>query len=157
MTKIQIIVDDGESLQGLTCNGIEIFTPAPSYATTCIFDYEREKEFQFIAKDVVLDESPQLISLPDELLLRVRDYNIDIEHQNKLDETNKLSEKIESLKNQVAGWELRRDLAIEEFNRYEKVIYEMIDKYPKAAAEIALQDGKLDVVCYFLEKENEED
>ena len=156
MTNIQIIIDDGKSLQGLSCSGIEIYTPTPSYETTCIFDYEREKEFNFTTRDVVFDESPQLISIPDELLLRIRDYNIDTEYQNKLDETNKLSEKIECLKNQVAGWELRRDLAIEELNRYEKVIDEMIDKYPKAAAEIALEDGKLDVACYFAAKVNEE-
>lgn len=154
MTKIQIIIDDGKSLQGLTCSGIEIYTPTPSYESTCIF--EREKELNFTTKGVIFDESPQLISIPDELLLRIRDYNIDTEHQNKITETNKLLEKIESLKNQVAGWELRRDLAIEEFNRYEKVIYETIDKYPKAAAEIALQDGKLDVACYFAKKSNEE-
>ena len=143
MTKIQIIIDYGESLRGLTCNGIEIFTPAPSYATTRDFGFEREKEFNFIAKDVVLDETPQLISIPDELLIRIRDHNIDTEHQNTINETCELTKKIIDLKAQVAGWELRRDLAIEELERYEDKIDKIIDKYPRVAAEIALEDGNL--------------
>lgn len=157
MTKIQIIIDDGKSLQGLTCNRAEIITPTPSYEAISHFDFERAKEFSFIANDVIFDESPQLISIPDELLLRIRDYNIDTEHQNKLDEVNELLKKIEHLKNQVAGWEVRRDLAIEAVNEYEQILDEFIDRYPAVSAEAALRDGELDVACYFAEKANEEE
>ena len=156
MTKIQIIIDDDKSLQGLTCSGIEI-SPTPSYESICHFDYERAKEFSFITKDVVLDESPQLISLPDELLLRIRDYNIDVEHQNKLDETNKLSEKIESLKNQVYGWEARRNVIQEEVEVYHQVLLEIMEDHPGLASEVAARLGFLDIAVDLARRAKEEE
>ncbi len=156
MTKIQIIIDDDKSLRGLTCSGIEI-SSTPSYESICHFDYERAKEFSFITKDVVLDESPQLISLPDELLLRIRDYNIDVEHQNKLDETNKLSEKIESLKNQVYGWEARRNVIQEEVEVYHQVLLEIMEDHPGLASEVAARLGFLDIAVDLARRAKEEE
>ena len=102
--------------------------------------------YQFAASNVIFDESPQLVSIPDELLLRIRDYNIDIEHKYAIEQTLELKEKIESLKEQVRGWELRSDMAIEEYEKFHKTILNMIDRYHMAAAELCLQDGNLDAV-----------
>lgn len=153
MTKIQIIIDDGESLKGITCNNISTELIEPDN----IWEQPRFDSYQFIARDIVFDESPNLISVPDELLLRIRDYNIDVAHLDALKETYELKEKIESLKDQVRGWELRRDLAMKNYEEYQKAIIKMIDKYPMAAAEIALKDGNLDAACYFAKKANEEE
>lgn len=114
------------------------------------------RNFHFSACKITTDNSPNLISLPDELLLRIRDYNIDTEHQ-------QLKDQIESLKDQVHGWELRRDLAIEahnlameEWEQYHRAIDKIIDKHPEVAAEVALENGDLEAACYFAKKANEE-
>ena len=154
MTKIQMIIENDEgTLIGLTCEELLIEHPTPTFSFNPEFMMV-PRNFHFSAGKITTDNSPNLISLPDELLLRIRDYNIDVEHKRAIKQTRELKEKIASLKDQVRGWELRRDLAIEECGRYEDMIDKMIDKYPMAAAEIALQDGDLDMACYFSEKAN---
>lgn len=157
MTKIQIIIEDEKSLKGITCTGIitqEILSDDEEFP---LFEPSRRTGvYQFAASNVIFDESPQLISIPNELLLRIRDYNIDIEHKYAIKQTLELKDKIESLKNQVRGWELRRDMAIEEYEKLHKIILNMIDRYPMAAAELCLQDGNLDTACYFVNKAKEE-
>lgn len=155
MTKIQIIIDDEKSLKTFTCTNLEMFS-MPAYEGTRWL-HSNPTHYTFTANNIVIDDSPTLISLPDELLLRIRDYNIDTEHQCAIKQTLELKDKIESLKAQTAGWELRRDLVIEEYEQYHKAILNMIDKYPMAAAEICLQDGNLDAACYFEQKANEEE
>lgn len=156
MTKIQMIIenDDG-TLTGLTCEELTIEHPTPTFSFNPEFMMV-PRNFHFSAGKITTDNSPNLISLPDELLLRIRDYNIDVEHKRAIKQTRELKEKIESLKDQVRGWELRRDLAMEEWERYDKAIDEIIDKYPEVAAEVALKNGDLEVACYFAEKANEE-
>ena len=153
MTKIQIIIDDGESLKGIMCNNITVDLIEPENP----WERPRFGPYQFIARDIVFDESANLISIPDELLLRIRNYNIDVAHLDALKETYELKEKIVSLKNQVRGWELRRDLAMEEYNIYHEKIMQIIDKYPRVAAEIALEDHNLESACYYAAKANEEE
>lgn len=158
MTKIQIIIDDGESLKGLTCDGIEVqeLIKDEEEWTLCGLR-PRFGTYQFTANHIIFDESPNLISIPDELLLRIRDHNTDTEHQYAVEQTKELKEEIENLKRQVYGWELRRDLVIDELERYADKIDKIIDKYPRVAAEIALENGNLDAACYFAEKANEEE
>ena len=153
MTKVQIIIDNGESLRGVACNNIIAEFIAPENP----WEQPRFGSYQFSAQDVAFDDSPNLISIPDELLLRIRDHNIDAEHQYAIEQTFKLKDEIESLKAQVAGWELRRDLAIEDWERYHKKIGEIIHKHPRVAAEIALEDHNLEAACYYLQKANEEE
>ena len=157
MTKIHIIIDDEKSLKGITCTGIgtqEILSDDEDFP---LFEPSRRTGvYQFTASYVTFDESPQLVSIPDELLLRIRDYNIDIEHKYAIEQTLELKEKIESLKEQVRGWELRRDMAIEEYEKFHKTILNMIDRYPMAAAELCLQEGNLDAACYYANKTKEE-
>ena len=152
MAKIQIIIDDEQSLKGITCNNITVELIEPENP----WERPRFGSYQFIARDVMFDESPNIISIPDELLLRIRDRNIDEEYKDSVKQTLELKEKIESLKDQVRGWKLRRDLAMEDYERYHKKIIKMIDRYPMAAAEIALEDGKLECACHFANKANEE-
>lgn len=153
MTKIQIIIDDGQSLKGITCNNITVELIEPENP----WERPRFGSYQFIARDIIFDESPNLISIPDELLLRIRDYNIDVAHLDALKETYELKEKIESLKDQVRGWELRRDLAMEEHDIYHEKIMQIINKYPRVAAEIAFEDHNLEAACYYAQKANEEE
>lgn len=155
MINIQIIVDEDNSIKVINCSGITIKHPSPNYSLG--YNYNPSDDvFEFEAKNAILDDSPNLFSMPDSLLLRLRDYNIDIEHQLVIEQTQELNKKIKSLKDQVRGWELRRDLAMEEWERYDKAIEKIIDKHPEVAAEIALEDGDLDVACYFAEKTNKE-
>ena len=153
MTKIQIIIDDGQSLKCIACNNITAESIEPENP----WERPRFGSYQFIASDIIFDESPNLISIPDELLLRIRDYNIDVAHLDALKETYELKEKIESLKDQVRSWELRRDLAVEDYERYHNKILKMIDRYPMAAAEIAFEDHNLECACYYAKKANEEE
>lgn len=159
MTKIQIIIDDEKSLKGLTCTGITMQNPSPEDEEWSLFEDRCQLGlgmYQFTASKVIFDESPQLISIPDELLLRIRDYNIDVEHKNTVKQTLELKEEIKSLKDQVRSWELRRDLVAEEYEKYQKAVVKMIDRCQMAAAELCLQDGNLDAACYFAKKANEE-
>jgi len=153
MTKIQIIIDDGQSLKGIACNNVSV----ESFDPDNLWGQPRFGSYQFIARDIMFDESPNLISIPDELLLRIRDHNVDEEHKYAIKQTLELKENIESLKDQVRGWELRRDLAVEDYERYHKKIIKMIDRYPMAAAEIALEDHNLECACYFANKANEKE
>ena len=158
MTKIQIIIDDGQSLKAVTCTDIEMQRFEPDYPAMYGHGFSKNiQKFNFTANNIIVDDSPNLISLPNELLLRIRDYNIDAEHQHAIKQTFELKEKIESLKDQVRGWELRRDLAIEEHDRYHNKIMQIIDKYPRVAAEIALEDHNLECACYYAQKANEEE
>lgn len=156
MIKIQIIVDEDNSIKVINCSGVTIKHPSLNYSLE--YNYSPHDDvFEFEAKNAILDDSPNLISMPDSLLLRLRDYNIDTEHQLAIKQTLELTKKIKSLKDQVRGWELRRDLAMEEWERYDKAIDKIIDKHPEVAAEIALQDGNLEAACYFASKANEEE
>lgn len=158
MTKIQIIIDDEKSLKGFTCTGVEVERLIPDPGGMYKYGYEFIPQvFKFNCTGIISDDSPNLISLPDELLLRIRDYNIDTEYKHTIEQTFKLKEKIESLKDQVRGWEFRRDLAMEDYERYHNKILKMIDRYPMAAAEIAFEDHDLECVCYYANKANEEE
>lgn len=157
MTKIQIIIDDEKSLKAFTCTDVEMQRFEFEYPAMYGYDFSKNiQKFNFTANNIIVDDSPTLISLPDELLLRIRDYNIDTEHKHAVEQTFELKEKIESLKDQVRGWELRRDLAMEDYEKYHKKVIKMIDRYPIVAAEIALEDGNLECACYFAKKSNEE-
>ena len=153
MIKIQIIIDDGQSLKGITCNNIttELIEPENPW------ERPRFGSYQFIARDIMFDESPNLISIPDELLLRIRDHNIDVERKYAIEQALKLKEEIESLKDQVRGWELRRDLTIEECQAYRKEINKMVDEYPEIVAEVLYRDGNTKAAEYFAQKANEEE
>ena len=157
MTKIQIIIDDEKSLKGITCTGISTQEILSDDEEWSLFECPRRTGvYQFAANNVIFDESPQLISIPDELLLRILDYNIDIEYKYAIEQMLELKEKIESLKEQVRGWELRSDMAIEEYEKFHKTILNMIDRYPMAAAELCLQEDNLDAACYYENKAQEE-
>lgn len=158
MTKIQIIIDDGESLKGITCNSLDIEELLPEDQGWFLSTPQRRfGTYIFAANNVIFDNSPNLISIPDELLLRIRDYNIDVAHLDALKETYELKERIVSLKDQVKGWELRRDLVAEECERYHEEIRKIIHEHPRVAAKIALEDGNLECACYYSQKANEEE
>ena len=121
MVKIQFIIDDEKSLKAYTCTDVDIEMPTLSYFETML-DYKVEtipQYFRFTARNIITDDSPALISLPDELLLRIRDYNIDTERQHAIEQTFKLKDKIKTLEDQVRGWEFRRDLAEEEYEKWD--------------------------------------
>ncbi len=153
MTKIQFIVDDGKSLKAYRCDEVEINMPTPDYSFADRYKMEQApKKFYFTAHNVIGDESPTLVSIPDELLLRIRDYNIDTERQNAIKQTFELKKKIEWFEEYIGRLEKSRDFISEELERFENKLDKMIDKYPEVAAEIALEDGNLDAACYFAEK-----
>lgn len=155
MTKIQVIIDDEKSLKAFTCTDLQVLS-MPAYEGTRYL-HSNPTYYQFICEHIVVDDSPNLISLPDELLLRIRDYNIDAERKYAIEQTLKLKEEIESLKNQVRGWELRRDLTIEECQAYRKEINKMVDEYPEIVAEVLYRDGNTKAAEYFAQKANEEE
>lgn len=156
MTNIQIIVDEDNALKAFTCTGIILSEPPIELdEDNCCGIGPTSKTFNFNCAGVVYDETPKLISLPDELLLRIRDYNIDTEHQNKIEETNRLKEQIESLEHQVAGWECRRNVIQEEVEVYEQVLLEIYDDHPGLASEVAARLGLLDLSIYLAERARE--
>ena len=153
MTKIQIIIDDGESLKGITCNNISVESFEPENP----WEQPRFGSYQFVARDIVFDESSNLISIPDELLLRIRDYNIDVEHEYTLEQTRKLKQKNDDLQRSIGNNLIELNALEKEVERFHDVLEGMIDRYPMAAAEICLQDGNLEAACYFAQKANEEE
>ena len=157
MTKVYIIVDEAEKLKGFTCDNITMQRLECGDDYYMYRDHSRSDTYLFKSKHITYDESPNLISIPDELLIRIRDYNLEVDHQRTLEQTKELKKQVESLKEQVYGWELRRSLVEEEWNRYNKLIDKAIDEHPEVAAEIALQDGNLEAACYFAAKANEEE
>ena len=157
MTKIQIIIDDEKSFKGLTCTGIgmqELIADDEEW--TLRGHRPRFGTYQFTANNVVIDDSPNLISIPDEVLLRIRDYNIDAEHEYIIEQTRKLKQKNDSLQQSIGHHLVELNALEKEMERYHEVLRGMIDRYPMAAAELCLQDGNLDAACYFAKKANEE-
>ena len=153
MTKIQFIVDDGNSLKAYRCDEVEINMPTCDYFSMDRYTMEQApRKFYFTAHNVIGDDSPTLVSIPDELLLRIRDYNIDTERQNAIKQTFELKKKIEWYEEYIGRLEKSRNSTLDELERFEEKLEKMIDKYPEVAAEIALEDGDLDVACYFAEK-----
>lgn len=158
MTKIQIIIDDEKSLRGLTCAGLEIQELIADEEEWALRGRRpRFGTYQFTANNVVMDESPDLISIPDELLLRIRDYNIDVEHEHTMEQTRKLKQKNDDLQKSIGHHLVELNALEKEVERFHEVLEGMIDRYPMAAAELCLQDGNLDAACYFAQKANEEE
>ena len=157
MTKIQIIIDDGQSLKGFTCGNIGIQKLERGDDYYICQDYSRTDTYMFTADHIIYDESPTLISLPDELLLRIRDYNIDAEHEYTLEQTRKLKQKNDDLQQSIGHNLIELNALEKEVERFHEVLSGMIDRYPMAAAELCLQDGNLDAACYFAKKANEEE
>ena len=153
MTKIQIIIDDGESLKGITCNNISVESFEPENP----WEQPRFGSYQFIARNIIFDESPNLISIPNEVLLRIRDHNIDAEHEYTMEQTRKLEQKNDSLQQSIGHHLIELNALEKEVERFHEVLEGMIDRYPMAAAELCLQDGDLDAACYFAKKANEEE
>ena len=158
MIKIQIIIDDGESLRGLTCNGIGREELIADDEEWTLRGYRpRFGTYQFTANKVVMDESPNLISIPNEVLLRIRDYNINVEHEHTMEQTRKLKQKNDDLQKSIGHHLVELNALEKEVERFHEVLEGMIDRYPMAAAELCLQDGNLDTACYFAKKANEEE
>ena len=153
MTKIQIIIDEDNYIRVVNCAGVTIEHPNPNIMDTNPFG----DTFKFEAHNAVLDTTPNLISMPDALLLRLRDYNIDTEHQYVIKETQELKAKIESLKNQVAGWEARRNVIQEEVEVYHQILLEIMEDHPKLAGEVAARLGFLDLAIELARRANEEE
>lgn len=157
MTKIQIIIDDEKSLKGITCMGISTQEILSDDEEWSLFECTRSTGvYRFTASNVIFDESPQLISIPDELLLRIRDYNIDAEHEYILEQTRKLKQKNDDLQQSIGHHLIELNTLEKEVKRYQEVLLGMIDRCPMAAAEICLQDGNLDAESYFVNKAKEE-
>ena len=155
MTKIQIIIDDEKSLKAFTCTNLEMFS-TPAYEGIRYL-HSNPTHYTFTANNIVLDESPNLISLPDELLLRIRDYNIDAEYQYEIETAQKLKQKNDSLQQSI-GYHLEELNELKkEIERYHEVLRGMIDRYPMAAAEIALEDDDIPLAYYYAQKANEEE
>ena len=158
MAKIQIIIDDDKSLKGITCTGISAQELLSDDEEWSLFERPRRTGvYQFAASNVIFDESPQLISIPDELLLRIRDYNIDAEHEYVLEQTRKLKQKSDDLQQSIGHHLIELNALEKEVERYHEVLRGMIDRYPMAAAELCLQDGNLEAACYFANKANEKE
>lgn len=158
MTKIQIIIDDERSLQLLTCSGgLEIEYPELEYEEDQCHYKPATAPFCFRANNITRDNSPNLISLPDEVLLRIRNYNIDAEYIYEIETTKKLKQKNDSLQQSIGHHLMELNALEKEVARYHDVLRGMIDRYPMAAAEIALEDGNLECACYFANKANEEE
>ena len=155
MTKIQIIIDDEQSLKAFTCIDLQVLS-MPAYEGTRYL-HSNPTYYQFIANNIVVDDSPNLISIPDELLLRIRDYNIDAEHEYTMEQTRKLKQKNDALQQSIGHHLVELNALEKEVKRYHEVLSGMIDRYPMAAAELCLQDGNLDTACYFAKKANEEE
>lgn len=158
MIKIQIIIDDGESLRGLTCTGIGMEELIADDEEWTLRGYRPcFGTYQFTANKVVMDESPNLISIPNEVLLRIRDYNINVEHEHTMEQTRKLKQKNDDLQKSIGHHLVELNALEKEVERFHEVLEGMIDRYPMAAAELCLQDGNLDAACYFAKKANEEE
>lgn len=157
MTKIQIIIDDEKSLKGLTCTGVDMQELiADDEEWTLRGCRPRFGTYQFTANNVVMDDSPNLISIPDEVLLRIRDYNINAEYAYTIEQTRKLKQKNDDLQQSIGHHLVELNALEKEVERFHEVLKGMIDRYPMAAAELCLQYDNLDAACYFAKKANEE-
>ena len=155
MTKIQIIIDDDKSLKAYTCNEVNMISPELELDEYCgVHLSPHIRKLRFEASTLIVDETPQLVSLPDELLLRIRDYNINTEHQNTLQQTLKLREMIEKLKQEISNYKDSLLYLQDDVKLYHKVLDEIVDEYPKVAAQVALKLGQLDVACWLASQEN---
>lgn len=151
MTKIQIIIDEDNSIKVINCSEVEIEHPS------IVWSHDYDGTFSFTAQNVILDESPGLISLPDDLLVRLRDYNLDTKHQLTIEKILKLERKKDLLETNVAGLTEYRDGLLAEISLYSQALHEIIGEYPQVAAEVALKLGDLDAACYFAEKGKEKE
>ena len=79
MINIQMIVDEDNSIKVVNCSSVTIKHPSPNYSLGYNCN-PHDDVFEFEAKTAILDDSPNLISMPDALLLRLRDYKIGRAH-----------------------------------------------------------------------------
>jgi hypothetical protein len=154
--KAYIIIDDEKSLSAITCRNIVVNEETPNYSMCNDIVHQPPTTYHFSTNSVVLDDSPAFVSLPDEVLDRIRDYNIDVEHKRLLDINHNLEQKNDRLSQSITYYLQELDNLKKEALLYSQVIGEIIDEHPIVAAEVALKLGNLDAACYYAEKANEE-
>ena len=153
MIKIQFIVDDGQSLKAYKCDEVEINMPTSDYFSVDRYKMEQApRKFYFTAHNVIGDDSPTLVSIPDELLLRIRDYNIDTERQLAIEQTHKLNEKNSKIDIEIKLKQVELECLERRAEVYRTALSKIVDKYPEVAAQVALELGNLDAACHFAEK-----
>lgn len=152
-----IITNNNGHLNAITCRNIIEEKLEPELYYNQDLAHIMPITYCFSTNSIVDDQSPTLVSLPAELLLRIREYNIDAEHEHTLRMNYKLKQKNHSLNSTIKYHINELNRLREEANLYHEVLADIIDKYPVVAAEVAFRLGDLDAACYFAEKANEEE
>ena len=152
-----IITNNNGHLNAITCRNIIEEKLEPELYYNQDLAHIMPTTYCFSTNSIIDDQSPTLVSLPAELLLRIREYNINAEHEHTLRVNRKLKQKNHSLNSSIAYHTQELGRLREEIERYYEVLSGMIDRYPMAAAEICIQDGDLEAACYFSKKANEDE
>jgi len=146
MTKIQIIVDEDNKFKLFTCENVHIQEPE--------FSLSGENVFNFECTNVTFDDTNALISLPNEALARIQEYNIDAEHRRLFEENKSLTFRKEDLKRIIRNCREELKFLSEELKLYHQTAEEIIDEYPELAAEVSLKQGELDQAIWYMEQAN---
>ena len=146
MTKIQILVNEDDKFKLFTCENVHVQEPE--------FSLSGENVFNFACTNVTFDDTNALISLPDEALARMQEYNIDAEHRRLSEETKRLTFRKEDLERIISNCREELKFLSKELELYHQTAEEIIDEYPELAAEVSLKQGELDQAIWYMEQAN---
>lgn len=146
MTKIQILVNEDNKFKLFTCENIHIQEPE--------FSLSGENVFNFVCTNVTFDDTNALISLPDEALARIQEYNINTEYRHLSEENERLIFRKEDLERIIRNCREELEFLSEELELYHQTAEEIIDEYPELAAEVSLKQGELDQAIWYMEQAN---
>lgn len=141
MSKVYMIVDDGQSIKTLTCTDVTM-------ESTCETVYGTNLEFRpqinFTARNVEICQSNNSFNLPTELWQRL--------HNNCEQNIFELNEKQQCLKEQINDYEKRLDWMQQVIELCYEKVGEIFGEYSQVAEEVRLKLGALEDDCYEKEK-----
>lgn len=147
MKPVQLIFDNDGHLELVTCREVIAFESSESHNG-------KRNSIVFTCNSILHDPTDGFISLPDEVIARFQEHNIDAEHKalivkNKdlVDNNERLEYRIHNLRKEIE--DLSEELAL-----YERTVREIMDECPELMSRIALKRGDLDVALYWLKQKN---
>lgn len=118
------------------------------------FQIRRNETLDFVCNNVITAENAELI-LTDEILQKIKEYNIDAKHRALTDENLDLETRRTTLLNQIQALRFDFDRIDEIVQDYRDTVEGMIHGAPTIAAEYYKNKGDLDVAIDMLKRAEE--
>lgn len=141
-TPVQVIFDNYGHTELITCMG------------ATLHESDEDKGIIFTCNSILHDPTDGFISLPDEVIARFQEHNIDAKHKALLIKNKEIVDQNERLEYRIHNLRKEIEDLSEELALYERAVREIMDECPELMSRIALKRGDLDAALYWLKQKN---